>query len=126
MLQFAGMLLALSSPSPAPTAVPIAVNECRVSAAGNEFNPWDDYSITFQNNGSTDATEIDWLISWKHGPPAEVRSAGHFRPGATVHQVLHQSKNANIVLPFYGMSTPITCSVLFVRFADGTEWTPQE
>lgn len=126
MLQLAGMLIALSTPSPAPTGAPIVVNDCHVAAAGNEFNPWDDYSIAFQNNAREDATEIDWMISWKHGPPSEVRSTGRFRQGVAVQQVLHQDKNAGIVLPFYGTSTPITCSVLFVQFADGTQWTPPQ
>jgi hypothetical protein len=125
MLHAAGMLFALNAtPSPRPNPAPIEIQDCHVAAAGSEFEPWDDYSITFQNKGTADATEIEWMISWKHGPPGEVRSVGSFRPGQTIRQVLRQSENARIVRPFYGVHTPITCSVLFVQFADGTQWNP--
>jgi hypothetical protein len=126
MLYPAVMLLALNAtPSPSPNAAPVAVDECRVAAAGTEFNPWDEYSITFENKAAVDAVEIEWMISWKHGPPGEVRSVGDFRPGQTVRQVLRQNENARIVRPFYGVNTPIACSVLFVRFSDGTQWAPK-
>ena len=121
-------VLAGATPVLADTAVPIAVSDCTVfpTTAGPGGDPYtretsaglyvDRTRIVYVNHGDNVATQVTFSLRYG-GDSKNVVDSGSFARGATINHTFGDF----IGDPWSGFR-PDRCTVVSVRYADGTTW----
>jgi hypothetical protein len=104
-------------------AVPVQISQCHLNYAtsGGPLILWSApgaLHITFSDAAQKAATEIKFRITLANQQEV-VQDVGTFSPGASVDHTFdvfhHYRAGASMPQP--------SCAVIFVKFADGTEWS---
>lgn len=135
MIAAAGIFAAAFPPnlSLAKTASPVIVDYCHIDyTQGPNVTPSASISLTkssgpleikFTNESEKTATIVRFGVVIEN-ETASIRDVGSFAPNITIHHKFHDFSGRTKFI--FSSEPQPKCSVQYVKFADGTTWSPGE
>lgn len=118
------MAAIVSGTSALAATQPVELTTCRMTmympADGDKAPPApliSGVAVTFVNHGQTVATEVDFSVSDVYRTEL-IKANGKFSPGVRIDKQF-----PNFAGYDYFREEPDACSIVRMKFADGTEWT---